>query len=117
LWSAPRRWSSPRCGRRLERVTQTAVDRAFQQGTVEHDPYDSALDTELATRRQELPREWERVAHAQSHRRVKLPCQRQVEESRVGDAPRDTASRRGDSGDLVLRQHVVSPFGRGVDSK
>jgi hypothetical protein len=86
LWPPPRRGPSAWGGRGLEGISEASLDRTFEEDAVEYQADGSAVDAEVSVGRQELSREWERIANAQPDHGVELPGEREVQEGRVGDA-------------------------------
>jgi hypothetical protein len=102
LWGPPRWRTSPWRWRRLERVAEPVLDCPVEERSVDRDANGAPLDIPATLRGQELSRESERLADAQSHRGVKLPSESEVQQGRVRDATRHTTSCNGDPRDIML---------------
>ena len=102
MWVAPRWRTSARRGRRLECVAEPALDGTVEERSVDRDANGTPLDILAALGGQELSRESERLADAQSHRGVKLPSEREVKQRPVRDATCHAASCHGDAADIML---------------
>ena len=90
------RTSAAWCGSGFQHGPQPFVERSFEREAITDDVYWSAPRVGLAVVREQLAREFDRVAHGHAEPKVQLAGQCEEEQGGVGDAPSHTSARRLD---------------------